>query len=287
VTTSFTYLFDLVRQQTGVDLGDDKSYLADSRLYAIAQQEKFNTVADLVFHLSKTILGPLHYAVVQAMLTHETFFFRDQSVYDALRFSVLPQVIRDRASTQTLRFWSAACSTGQEAFSLALLLQEHFPELASWDIKIYASDINLPVLNRAREGLYTDMEVSRGLPEMLRQKHFLLKQSGWQATSSLMQMIECFPLNLAAPKWPQLPTMDLVLLRNVMIYFNQNTRSALLSRVSHLLDPTSFLILGNAERVAPTNHLFEPCYFDRALFYRLRKHPSPWHEKCLSGSYNI
>jgi chemotaxis protein methyltransferase CheR len=287
VTTSFTYLFDLVRQQTGVDLGDDKSYLADSRLYAIAQQEKFNTVADLVFHLSKTILGPLHHAVVQAMLTHETFFFRDPSVYDALRFSVLPQIIRDRASTQTLRLWSAACSSGQEAFSLALLLQEHFPELASWDVKIYASDINLPVLSRAREGLYSDMEVSRGLPEMLRQKHFLLQQSGWQATSTLRQMIECFPLNLAAPEWPQLPMMDLVLLRNVMIYFNQHTRYALLSRVSHLLDATSFLILGNAERVAPTNQLFEPCHYDRALFYRLKNQPTPWHEKCLSRSHNI
>lgn len=281
------YILDLVRQNTGIDLSHDKSYLVDARLHPIAKDHNFSSVSELILHLRNSSPGVLHQAAVQAMLTHETFFFRDQNVYDALRHHILPQSIRHKSAERTLHIWSAACSTGQEAYSIVMSIEEYFPGLKGWDVRVYASDISLRILEKAREGIYSTMELNRGLSPALQAKYFSPKDDKWQIAHHLRRKVEFFPMNLTLDTWPHLPVMDIVFLRNVMIYFNAATKQGVLSRVRRNLYPESVLILGHSESVLHSDPLFEAVRHDRAVVYKLKSLPKATTKSVLGLTKSI
>ncbi len=211
--------------------------------------------------------------VVEAMTTNETSFFRDRNPFECLRNSVLPELLPRRAADRSLRIWSAACSTGQEPYSIAMLLREHFPELRDWRVQITASDLSTECLERARQGRYGQLEVGRGLPTPLLTKFFFRDGLEWVMHEDLRRMITFRVLNLLDPDLT-LPPMDIVFLRNVLIYFDKETCQQILGRVRQLLRPDGFLFLGGAETTHFLDDAFERVQLSQAGCYRL-KHSAP------------
>jgi chemotaxis protein methyltransferase CheR len=211
------------------------------------------------------LLGEL----IEAMAITETFFFRDGYPFEVLRQTVLPELVRRRADVRALNIWSAACSSGQEPYSVALLLQHHFPALSGWNIRLIASDLSAGMLERARRGRYSALEVSRGLPPELLGTYFQKQEDGWQIRDDLRRMVEFCPINLGGA-WPALPPLDLVLLRNVLIYFDVPTRQQVLDRVRRVLRPDGYVVLGGAETTHNLDDGFLPVSFGQTSFYRLR-----------------
>jgi len=268
--SEFDYVRRLVLDQSAIVLEDDKHYLVESRLLPLARREGFDSIASLVAWLGPRKFDGLQRKVVEAMTTNETSFFRDFHPFEALRKSILPELMTKRAYAKELNFWSAACSSGQEPYSLAMVLQEYFPSLADWSVRIVATELSADMLARAREGLYSQLEVNRGLPAMLLVKHFRQRGTDWQIREDLRRRVEFQILNLAEA-WPLLPPMDIVLMRNVLIYFGLDTKKKILGRVRQLLKPDGFLFLGGAETTFNLDDAFERVQFDRTICYRVRK----------------
>ena len=239
--TYVTAVFDNV----GV-LERGKEYLVESRLLPVAKELGHPTIGDLVKHLRGSPMGPLRGQVIEAMTTNETSFFRDVHPFQALSDTVLPELMRARATERSLNIWCAASSTGQEPYSLAILLREHFPARAGWRVNLLATDLSGEVLARAREGRYSQTEVNRGLPAALLVKYLRQHGTTWELAEDVRRAVEFRELNLARP-WPALPRMDLIFLRNVMIYFDAETKKAILGRAARLLRPDGYLLLGSAE----------------------------------------
>jgi chemotaxis protein methyltransferase CheR len=242
----FEYVCRLVRDRSAVVLEAGKEYLVEARLGPLAGEFGHGSVTELVGRLRAGGDGGLTTRVVEAMVTNETLFFRDGQPFETLRKTVLPGLIARRAAERRLDVWCAASSTGQEPYSLALLLREHFPELSGWRVNVLATDLSSEVLGRARAGRYTQLEVNRGLPAALLVKYFRQHGREWELAEDVRRMVEFRELNLAGP-WPGLPRMDLVFLRNVMIYFDVETKKAILGRVLRVLRPDGYLLLGTAE----------------------------------------
>ena len=241
----FGYIKGLVRERSAIVLDEGKEYLVSSRLAPIARQEGVASVGELVNRLRSRPGSTLHHAVVEAMTTNETSFFRDPAVFDGLRKEILPDLIRSRAATRHLDIWSAAASTGQEAYSLVMMMKEHFPELAGWRTPIVATDLNEQVLAKARAGRYTQFEVNRGLPAPLMSRWFSRAGAEWQLDREILNAVQLRPLNLiGTARYPQ---VDLILLRNVLIYFDTETKRQILSRVREALRPGGYLLLGASE----------------------------------------
>jgi len=268
--SEFDYIRRLVLEQSAIVLEQDKQYLAESRLLPLARREGFDSLASLVACLRTKIFDGLHLKVVEAMTTNETSFFRDFHPFEALRESLLPQLMIRRAYSKELNFWSAACASGQEPYSLAVLLQEYFPNLAGWKVRIIATDLSAEMLARAREGRYSQLEVNRGLPAGLLVKYFLRHGNDWRILEDLRRRVEFQIINLAET-WPLLPLMDVVLMRNVLIYFSLDTKKKILGKVRQLLKPDGFLFLGGAETTFNLDDAFERVQFDRTICYRVRK----------------
>lgn len=242
----FEYVTRLIRDRSAVVLESGKEYLVESRLTPIVGDLKLGSISDLVTKLRLGSDPTLITRVVEAMCTTETSFFRDMIPFESLRKIVLPELIRRRANERRLDIWSAACSTGQEPYSLAILLREHFPTLAGWRVNLLATDLSSEVLGRAKEGRFTQLEVNRGLPVTLLVKYFTQHGTAWEASDEIRRMIEFRPMNLARP-WLAMPRMDLIFLRNVMIYFDTETKKGILGQVAKLLRPDGYLVLGTAE----------------------------------------
>jgi chemotaxis protein methyltransferase CheR len=268
--SEFDYIRRLVLEQSAIVLEEDKQYLAESRLLPLARREGFDSIASMVAWLGAKRFDGLQRKVVEAMTTNETSFFRDFHPFEALRKSVLPELMTKRACCMGLNFWSAACSSGQEPYSLTLLLQEYFPALPDWRVRIIATDLSAEMLARAQEGRYSQLEVNRGLPASLLVKYFRQHGSDWQIREDLRRRVEFQILNLAET-WPLLPPMDVVLMRNVLIYFGVETKKKILSKVRQLLKPDGFLFLGGAETTFNLDDAFERVQFDRTICYRVRK----------------
>jgi len=266
----FNYIRRLVLEQSAIVLEDDKQYLAEARLLPLARRAGFDSIASLVASLSLKRFDGLHQKVMEAMTTNETSFFRDFHPFEALRKSILLELIANRASSRELNLWSAACSSGQEPYSLAMLLQEHFPALNGWTVRIIATELSAEMLARAREGRYSQLEVNRGLPASLLVKYFRQQGSDWQIKDDLHFRVEYQILNLAE-NWPLLPPMDIVMMRNVLIYFGLETKKKILSKVRQLLRPDGYLFLGGAETTFNLDDSFERVQFDRTICYRVRK----------------
>jgi len=242
----FAFLRDLLRRRTGVVIDESKQYLVVARLTPIVRQRAIPSLDTLVDRIRKTGDKALEKDVLNAMMTHETSFFRDKSPYETLR-QLVTQMIPKRSAHRQLAIWSAACSTGQEPYSIAMLLNEHFPDLvATWRIRIIATDISEPVLARAREGVFSELETNRGLSADLLTKYFRPLQGKWSIAQNCRKLVEFRCLNLNGP-WPALPPCDVIFLRNVMLYFDVPTRAALVAKMRRVLKPDGALFLGGAE----------------------------------------
>jgi len=265
----FVYIRDLVRERAAIILEAGKEYLVEARLLPLARDEGLSSVAELIAQLRAQSFNGRHYKVVEAMTTNETSFFRDLHPFEALRKIVLPELLAKRAAERTLNLWCGAASSGQEPYTIALILREHFPTLLSWTVRFVATDISREMLVRSRAGRYGQHEVNRGLPAPLLVKYFQKQGMEWQLKEDIRRMIDFRELNLAET-WPSLPPVDLIFLRNVMIYFNVDTKKAILGKVRRLLKPDGYLFLGGAETTMNLDESFERVQLDKTSCYRLR-----------------
>jgi chemotaxis protein methyltransferase CheR len=267
--STLAFVRDLMRERAGNVLAEDKAYLVETRLSPMARRLGLATVDDLVARLRARPDEAWLREVVQAMTINETSFFRDGSPFEALRRHVLPELILRRAEERRLLIWSAACSTGQEAYSLAILLREQGLGARGWDVRVMASDVSLDVLDRARRGWFSELEASRGLPDEVRERWFRRSDGGWRAADELRSLLELFPLNLGG-EWPPLPPFDLILIRNVLIYFDVPAKKQVLARARRLLRPGGYLMLGTSETTHNLDRAFEPVTLGDVTFYRER-----------------
>lgn len=272
-TADFNYIRDLVREQSAVTLEAGKEYLLEARLDPLARTEGFASFEQLVRQLRTSAFTDLHRRVVEAMTNNETTFFRDPRVFGMLGKSILPALLAARSAERSLTIWCAACSTGQEPYSVAMLLREHQPSLDGWRIRIVASDISRDVLARARAGRYTTVEINRGLPANRLVRYFAQHGSSWELSPEIRQMVEFRELNLIQC-WKNLPAPHLILMRNVLIYFDVATKKAILEKAGQLLDPRGYLLLGGAETTTNLDDSFEPVSFGGAVCFRPRS-PRP------------
>jgi chemotaxis protein methyltransferase CheR len=207
------------------------------------------------------------------MATTETLFFRDGKPFDALRNTILPELQRLRGAERKLQIWSGACSSGQEPYSVGMVVREYFPAFASWEVRMIATDISTEMLARSRAGRYSQLEVSRGLPGAFLTRYFERVESEWQLRSEVRKMVEFRELNLAGP-WGALPPADLIMLRNVLIYFDVEIKRAVLAKIRKVLRPGGFLMLGTAETTMNLDDSFEMLRSDGASYYRIRSSPT-------------
>lgn len=265
--SALQFLFDLVYQRSAIVLSEDKSYLVETRLGPIARLHGMQSLDELVAALRARPSNGLDTMVVEAMTTNETTFFRDHHPFEALKRDIVPTLKKNRATSRSLVFWSAACSTGQEAYSIAIVLKEHFPELDSWSIRIIGFDLSQGVLARAREGLYHPCEINRGLPAALLVKYFERSGTDWQLKKSIRDRVEFRQANLIEP-WPALPRADVLFLRNVLIYFDVPTKKSVLSRARDAMAQDGYLLLGGAETTINVDDRFERVALDKCAVYR-------------------
>ena len=268
-TDNFEFVRKLLRQESGVVLDDGKQYLVETRLTPVAREAGFVSLEDFLTRLRGHGQNDLRTKAIDALTTNETQFFRDVHPFDALKTSILPDLIAKRSRLRHLNVWSAAASSGQEAYSLAMLLAEHFPELSSWSVNIIASDISDQALEQAQRGSYRQLEVNRGVPAAMLVKYFRKQATQWQISDEIRRRVEFRNINLIG-EWPSLPPMDLVMLRNVLIYFDIATKRTILRKLRHLLKPDGYLLLGSAETTVNLNPSFEIVQFDRTVCYRPR-----------------
>lgn len=259
----------LVKEHAAIVLEPGKVYLVETRLVPLARREGFGDLEELVECLRATPFGPLHARVVDAMTTNETAFFRDLHPFEALRTRVLPELVRRRAGEKRLRIWCAASSSGQEPYTVAMTLREHFADLEGWQVSLLATDLSEEMVARAREGRFTQLEVNRGLPASLLVKYFTKVGAEWELRDELRSMVEFRALNLVKP-WPELPPVDVIFLRNVMIYFDLETRREVLAKIRRVLRPDGTLFLGAAETTLHADASFERVPLDRSWGYRQR-----------------
>lgn len=264
-SADFQYVRQLVQDDSALSLPDGKEYLVETRLAALVQRGGLGSVGALVDQLRSGAPG-LRQDVVEALVTHETMFFRDLHPFEALREHILPEHRRVNGLRRPA-MWSAAASGGQEAYSLALLMREHFAGLRG--ATILATDISRRVLAQAEAGLFSQLEVNRGLPAALLVKHFDRVGRDWQLHDDVRTMVTFRQLNLDGPL-SSVPAMDVIFLRNVLIYFNTPAKQALLRRVSAVLRPGGYLFLGAAETTYGLDDSYERLQFGRSICYRLK-----------------
>ncbi|GJD34485.1 CheR family methyltransferase [Methylobacterium aerolatum] len=244
----FEYLRGYIKQRSGLALTAEKRYLVESRLSPLCRRFGAASLHDLIGKLKTPHDKVLERTVVEAMTTNETFFFRDRLPFDLFRDTILPEALARNAGRRKLRIWCAAASTGQEPYSIAMLLQEAGARLSGWQVDILATDISLDVLEKARLGIYSQFEVQRGLPVQWLLKHFTQTGDQWQISPSLRAMVEYRPFNLLHG-FEALGQFDVIFCRNVLIYFDAPTKSDILTRFGTSLAPGGALLLGAAETV--------------------------------------
>lgn len=262
----FEYLRKLVRDHSAIVIDHDKEYLAESRLAPIAMETACSSVDDLLLRLRTEPFHAMHGRVLDAMTNNETWFFRDLGPFQALEKQILPELLERRANERKLRFWSAAASSGQEPYSMAMLLNSRFA-LPAWTFEIHATDISSAILERARLGKYSQMEINRGLSALHLARYFHQQGLHWFIDGAIKKMVSFEPLNLAYP-WPPIGTFDVVFLRNVLIYFDLDTRRQILAKVRKVLRPDGFLFLGCAESLLNVDDTFERLMFGSTPYYR-------------------
>jgi chemotaxis protein methyltransferase CheR len=264
----FDYIRDLVRDRAAIVLEPGKEYLAVTRLDPVVRRAGLGSLSELVATLRQDDDTALSEQVIDALTTNETTFFRDLHPFESLRNQILPALIERKRLSRSLFIWSAGCSSGQEPYSVAMLIREDFPQLAEWQVSILGTDVSVAMLERARAGRYGQIEVNRGLPAHLLVKYFRRAGVGWEIDGSVRAMVRFRQQNLVDP-WPSMPPMDLVLMRNVMIYFDVAAKREILARVGEVLAPHGYLLLGTSET---TLHLDDS-------FRRHAVGPTGWYQR--------
>jgi chemotaxis protein methyltransferase CheR len=260
----YEYLRKLLKERSGLDLSADKQYLVESRLIPLARKAGLVGIGELVQKI-KSGSDALTVDAIEAMTTNETFFFRDKIPFDHLRQTVLPELLQARIGRRSLRIWCAASSTGQEPYSIAMLLKEFSAQLIGWRVEIIATDLSLGVLEKARAGIFSQFEVQRGLPIQLLVKHFRQVGELWQINADIRAMVQHRQLNLLQD-FSHLGTFDVIFCRNVLIYFDQDTKVGVFNRLARSLEADGVLALGAAESVVGMTDAFKPFPERRGLY---------------------
>jgi chemotaxis protein methyltransferase CheR len=277
--TDYDYLRKLLKERSGLMLSADKQYLVESRLLPIARRIGVPHLADLVVKLKAPGSEPLIVDVVEAMTTNESFFYRDKIPFDQFREVIVPSLIKARAAQRRIRIWCAAASTGQEPYSLAMILKEMALPLAGWRTEIIATDLSNEVLEKSRAGLYSQFEVQRGLPIQMLMKYFTQAGETWQISPEIKAMVQYRPLNLLSD-FSQLGKFDVVFCRNVLIYFDQATKVGVFERLARVTETDGYLVLGAAETVVGLTEVFKPLADRRGLYV-----PNTAPAKAVGGAF--
>ena len=267
--SAFESLSRLLYAQCGLVLEPGKEYLVRGRLTPIMEKHRCQSLDQLLQRIQTNGSTGLLTEVIEAMVTTETSFFRDFHPFETLRKTVLPALIEQRRKKKQLNIWCAASSSGQEPYSVALLIRDAFPELESWKLFFSATDLSREMLTRCRTGRYSQLEVNRGLPTPLLLKWFKQEGANWQIDDRIRQTLSFSQLNLTQP-WPPMPTWDLVLMRNVMIYFDAESKAAILARLTRVLAKDGFLILGGAETTLNLHDGYQRMETLKSGFYQLK-----------------
>ena len=264
---NFRHVCELVYKEAAIVLGAGKEYLVEARLTNVAARHRFASLNAFVDHIRfSPTSGPMQREIVDALTTNETMFFRDFHPFEALKRDVFPVLLNKKRGEKIL-IWSAACSSGQEPYSIAMMLADAFPAQAD-SFQIIATDISTNILRRAPSGIYQQIEVNRGLPAAHLVKHFTQIPEGWQISEQIRRRVEFREINLSKP-WGFLPRFDLVLIRNVMIYFDMPTRRQILGRVRDSLLPGGYMLLGGAETTLMVDAGYTPITLGKSTFYKL------------------
>ncbi|WP_445502368.1 CheR family methyltransferase [Microvirga sp. G4-2] len=244
----FEALRTFLKARSGLALSPDKRYLVESRLAPVCTRFKVENLSRLIWEIKAGRSPALENATIEAMTTNETFFFRDKAPFDLFQDVLLPRFLKERAASRRLRIWCAAASTGQEPYSLAMLLKEAAARMPGWQVEIIATDISNEVLEKARAGVYNQFEVQRGLPIRLLVKYFTQKGDQWQIAPEIRSMVDFRYLNLIED-FSRLGSFDIIYCRNVLIYFDTTMKSNVLRRIAQLMTADGALVLGASETI--------------------------------------
>jgi chemotaxis protein methyltransferase CheR len=263
--TDFDIYRDLLKERSGLMLTPDKCYLLESRLTPVAKKWGYDSIDTMTIALQGVPDKKMVKDIIEAMTTNETSFFRDQSPFDRLKEVVLPYMLKTRMNTRRMRLWCAAASSGQEPYSIAMILKELDTQFSGWRTEIIGTDISEEILEKARAGLYTQFEVQRGLPIQMLMKYFKQEGDKWQISDPIRRMITYQTFNLL-DSMAAFGQFDFVFCRNVLIYFDEKTKADILARIARQLSPDGFLFLGGAETVIGITDVFKPLPGQRGLY---------------------
>jgi chemotaxis protein methyltransferase CheR len=261
----FEFLSQLINRRSGLVLTEDKAYLLESRLMPVARKRGMKGLEDLISTIRTSKEEGLLREVTEAMTTNESFFFRDIKPFDTFRDVILPDLLKNRAAEKSFRIWSAAASSGQEPYSLAMVMKEQAAKLAGWSYEMVATDISTEMLSKAEKGIYSQFEVQRGLPIQLLLKYFKKANDAWEIDSSLRDMVTFKEFNLLNDP-NALGAFDVVFCRNVLIYFDQPTKTRILDWISRMIPADGRLFLGGAETVLGITDKFKPVPGQRGVY---------------------
>jgi chemotaxis protein methyltransferase CheR len=265
----FDFIAKTLKERSGLIITPDKAYLLESRLMPLARARNLQGGIEEIITRLRGRDEALAREVTEAMTTNESFFFRDGKPFDQFRDIVLPLMMNARSTKRSIRIWSAACSSGQEAYSLAMLIKEAGPKLAGWRIEVVGTDISVEMLEKAKAGLYSQFEVQRGLPITMLVKYFKKKDESWQIDSAIRAMVQFREFNLLHDL-KMLGQFDIVFCRNVLIYFDQPTKTRVLDQISKLMPDDGILYLGGAETVLGISDKFKPMPDQRGVYCTTR-----------------
>lgn len=265
----FEYLRGLVKDHIAIVIDPGKEYLAETRLAPLVSEQGCASLQEFMGLLRRQSFSGLHRKVLDAMTNNETWFFRDANPFTGLTESVIPELMKRRAAEHRISIWSGACSSGQEPYSIAMSIRENF-NLPGWKFSILGTDFCSTVLDRAKAGLYRQMEVNRGLPVKLLAKYFVPQRLHWQLKPEVLEMVTFRFLNLAEPWGDTVHSADIILLRNVLIYFDIETRKVILGRIRRVLRPDGRLLLGSAETTLNLDNGFQRVQTGSFISYQLK-----------------
>ncbi len=261
----FEFLSQMLKRRSGLTLNPDKVYLLESRLTPLARRRGLDGIDALVGELRRTNSETLAREITDAMTTNESFFFRDRTPFEIFERQVLPMLRQRRAAGKRIRIWCAACSTGQEPYSLAMILKNQEAQWRGWSIEIIGTDIARPVLKKAEAGLYSQFEVQRGLPIQMLMKYFNQVGDQWQLAPEIRSMVKFKEFNLL-DSFASLGTFDVIYCRNVLIYFDQPTKKDVLERMRKVVPNDGVIFLGAAETVLGITDAFRPVRGQRGMY---------------------
>jgi chemotaxis protein methyltransferase CheR len=269
----YEYLQKILKERSGLVLSADKKYLLESRLMPLARKADVAGISELVQKM-KAGSEPMIADVVEAMTTNETFFFRDKTPFEHFQNTVMPDLIKARAAKRSLRIWCAAGSTGQEPYSLAMIVRELGAALTGWRVEIVATDLSPEVLEKSRTGVYTQFEVQRGLPIQLLVKYFTQTGTTWQLNADVRAMVQFRQFNLLQD-YAHLGKFDVIFCRNVLIYFDQATKTDIFGRLAKVSEADGYLFLGAAETVIGLTDRYRICPDRRGVYLPIGAQASP------------